>query len=1201
MKQFLQLIRPFREMRKMAFFSFVLFALIAIPMGMRGQTRTIQTAFYGFESGDAGWTATAFVTNNTAITAYSGSKYGATNGGSTASIQFNTKVTNPQSLTCYYSKTTNNTNASSHFVIQVSSDNSTWTTVATGSGMNDVTKGTWYELTADLTSYSDVYVRVKYDGTSAVRALDDITLTYDDGTTPSIDPEISFSPTSITLDESLVGNEVTVSFSVSQANLTSGISLSVDNGSLSTSSIAQGASATNVTWTYTPSAAGAISATVTATSGTTTETLDISGTAIAPVESYDVNFEYDAPLYPNWTFDNMTTLQTGSITAHGGTYYGTTGGKATASITTESKVENPGTLTCYVSKQSGNTTSSTWYIQVSEDGTNWTNVQTQSATSMSQGSWVECSADLSNYSDVYVRVYYDGSTAVRNIDDLTLTIIEPSSAVATTTTINVPQNFNTDIYQGTNAGTLTATVSDNDDNVISGASVTWESSNTDVATIDNNGAVTLVAVGTTTFTASYAGESGVYNSSSATYELTVTSSEPYEQPTTIEITPNYEFWGKTGQFSGNTYNELEGSQDNVSLLWTRGNGSTYANSTAMRFYKDNELTFTAPDGYEIKSIDITFTTPQSDLSFSPDGYSLSGTTGTWTGSSETVTMSRPSNASNYAQISKFTITIGLPSTTPSITANNIEIAYDATNGLIEYAISNPVQAATLSAISNAEWLTVGTVGNTSIPFTCSANQETVERTATVTLSYVEGEETLATKEVTITQAAAPVIYTTIPSLFEAATSTETSVLVSFNNWVVSGVSTNGKNVFVTDNTGNGFVIYNTEDMSGTYAVGSILSCTAVSCSLKKYTGFAELLNVNANDLTIATGGNVTEANVAMADLSGVNTGALLHYEGLTCSVENNKYNLSDGTTSIQVYNAIFAFGALEADKTYNITGIYQQYNNTKEILPRSAADIEEVVPTVPVITVAPATVDAPAEGAEGTLTISYENIPDLISFDIQFCDANGDELAGDDPDWVYAGIEEDGDNYTIDYIIDANDGAARTAYFKVYTFVGAEEVYSNLVIFNQAKYQRDYATLPFEWEGGASADFLDLNGVTANGLGSDYASNNSPYLIKLDGDGDYIQVKCDQQPGKVTIGVKMIGGASTSTITVQGSADGETFTDIEELTISGAQNDTLCSSPRVPMWVSVLFQLLCQLLILLSRSILPRLMFLLKVPMALSR
>ena len=205
-----------------------------------------------------------------------------------------------------------------------------------------------------------------------------------------------------------------------------------------------------------------------------------------------------------------------------------------------------------------------------------------------------------------------------------------------------------------------------------------------------------------------------------------------------------------------------------------------------------------------------------------------------------------------------------------------------------------------------------------------------------------GDNETVSKDVTVTQAAAPLIYTTIPALFEAATGTETNVLVTFNNWVVSGVSSNGKNVFVTDNNGNGFVIYYGSDMSSTFAAGNILSGTAVSCTLKKYNGFAELLNVTATDLTITSGGTVTVADVALEDLAGVNTGALLHYDNLTCSVDNNKYYLSDGTTSIQVYNAIYAFGTLVEGKTYNITGVYQQYNNTKEILPRSAADIEEV-------------------------------------------------------------------------------------------------------------------------------------------------------------------------------------------------------------------------------------------------------------------
>lgn len=103
----------------------------------------------------------------------------------------------------------------------------------------------------------------------------------------------------------------------------------------------------------------------------------------------------------------------------------------------------------------------------------------------------------------------------------------------------------------------------------------------------------------------------------------------------------------------------------------------------------------------------------------------------------------------------------------------------------------------------------------------------------------------------------------------------------------------------------------------------------------------------------------------------------------------------------------------------------------------------------------------------------------------------------------------------------------------------------------------NYVTLPFEWAGGASSALTAIAGVTANGLGSDYASSNAPYLVKLDGTGDYIQVKTDSQPGKVTIRVKMIGGASTSKISVQGSSDGETFTDVEELTISGAANAEL--------------------------------------------
>lgn len=110
----------------------------------------------------------------------------------------------------------------------------------------------------------------------------------------------------------------------------------------------------------------------------------------------------------------------------------------------------------------------------------------------------------------------------------------------------------------------------------------------------------------------------------------------------------------------------------------------------------------------------------------------------------------------------------------------------------------------------------------------------------------------------------------------------------------------------------------------------------------------------------------------------------------------------------------------------------------------------------------------------------------------------------------------------------------------------------------------DYVTLPFSWDGGTKADLTALDGVTANGLGDNYSQGNAPYLVKFDTTGDYILIKTDSQPGKVTIGVKMLGGSDSSKITVQGSSDGETFTDVEALTISGAQNDVLTLETSSP-------------------------------------
>ena len=159
----------------------------------------------------------------------------------------------------------------------------------------------------------------------------------------------------------------------------------------------------------------------------------ILGGSHAWAEELTIDFESASTSYTDWTFVNMVSKKTSSITAKGGTYYGTTGGKTTASITTKTAIPYPTSITFYVSKESKNTSASSWKIQVSSNNSTWTAVKTQSASSMSKGTWVEVTQDLSSYDHVYVRIYYDGTTAVRNIDDVTLTY---STSVAPTLSVS---------------------------------------------------------------------------------------------------------------------------------------------------------------------------------------------------------------------------------------------------------------------------------------------------------------------------------------------------------------------------------------------------------------------------------------------------------------------------------------------------------------------------------------------------------------------------------------------------------------------------------------------------------------------------------------------------------------------------------------------------------------------------------------------
>lgn len=555
-------------------------------------------------------------------------------------------------------------------------------------------------------SGSNCYIGFKYTSTTSAAStweVDDIVL-ESQATTPTI----TLSTSSINVGENNpTGEEISATFTVSQLNLTADITLSLEgDGDIDITSIAKGSEPTTVTWTYTPAEAGNINATVTATStGAETQTLTITGAAFAPVTGYSIDFENEASLYTDWTFTNMMTKQTGNsnVNAHGGTYYGTTGGKATASVATKTAVSTPYLLTCYVTKQSGNTTASTWYIQVSEDGTSWTNIASKDATTMDAGTWDEFSANLSAYTNVYVRVYYNGSTAVRNIDDLTLSTEAPAvltptfSPVAGTYTEiqNVTITCATEgaaIYYTTDGTTPTdesneyteaITVSENT-TIKAIAYVGTESSA--VATAEY--VINLPSVATPTFTPA----AGTYTETqtvtiacetegaSILYKLTE-NGEWQTYSTALTISETTTVWAKATK-TGFNDSEVATAMYTIAEPITSGTGTiTFGNGN------NGTISINKPSVTGIDNLENTWTiTTEGTTSFTPNSnYSQVGS-GSKPATSITFTMTLPTAATISAFEAKFG---GFSNTAGNITLKVDETTYGtgALNGTNDVIVS----------------------------------------------------------------------------------------------------------------------------------------------------------------------------------------------------------------------------------------------------------------------------------------------------------------------------------------------------------------------------------------------------------------------------------------------------------------------------------------------------------------------------------
>ncbi len=101
------------------------------------------------------------------------------------------------------------------------------------------------------------------------------------------------------------------------------------------------------------------------------------------------------------------------------------------------------------------------------------------------------------------------------------------------------------------------------------------------------------------------------------------------------------------------------------------------------------------------------------------------------------------------------------------------------------------------------------------------------------------------------------------------------------------------------------------------------------------------------------------------------------------------------------------------------------------------------------------------------------------------------------------------------------------------------------------------ATLPINYTFGGDTYPAGVSGEGVILQG--YKSTHGNYRLKFDTDGDYIQIQVDAAAKVISVGIKKFGKSETS-LAIKGSSDGNSYTTIETLSITGNQNTTQSAS-----------------------------------------
>ena len=629
---------------------------------------------------------------------------------------------------------------------------------------------------------------------------------------------------------------------------------------------------------------------------------------------------------------------------------------------------------------------------------------------------------------------------------------------------------------------------------------------------------------------------------------------------------------------------FDGGGFTVTFAGGGNDGKYYTTGSGIRVYGNGTMTIASETETKISTIEITYdgtNKPTTDDIVNNGSYD--NATGTWEGDATSVTFTRPSGSGHW-RVQSIAVTYstgGTPS--PTISANNVNIAFDATAGSITYTVNNPVEGGAISAAITAgnegSWLTLGQGTTSPIAFTCVAN-EGVDRTATVTLTYTYNTNETITKDIIITQAANPNIVDNISDITAAGTYTVRGTIVAKSQ----------RGFIVGDGTGYVYY-YNQSYTQANYNIGDMVK---LSGSVVAYGGVFEFNNTTTvteatessyvPDIPIALSGSDMDTRVASTSPTQLSN--YVQYEGIL-SVSGTYYNITSiegastakGSISFPVNTDFTSLdGQLVRVKGYYVGISSNQYYNTM------IGSIEEVVVVTPTITANTNSLtgftyeegNGPSEAQ--SISVSGANLTADISLSL-----------GESSNFEMSLTENSG--YTNTLALNPTEGsvATTTIYVRLkgdldvnnsyngtitITSTGAESKSVSLAGSVTAPVVPTYASLPFAFDDGR-ADIENVDGLYQEGLGTDY--NSSPKL-KFDGAGDYVILQFSERPGVLTFDIKGNPGGNPSgweaLFKIQTSENGTDWSDLDSYddlssTVQHKSFENLDAAVRYIKWIYV--------------------------------